>query len=213
MTRAYTLDPKAAADADNFMSRLDRTGKYTGTLIRAEAKCSDNKTDGIEFSFRADSGGVSDYLSIWTHNASGEALAGLKTLNAIMTVCRVKAITPTQGLVERWDRFARQREKVSATIFPELTGKRIGLLLQREEYDRNDGGTGVNMRIFAPFDPETELTASEILAKKTNPEVLPRMVAQLKDRPPQRFKSAAPAEAAATKYSGGFDDIDQDIPF
>lgn len=207
MSRSYTLDTKAASAADNIVSRIDQTGKYVGTLTRVEIVASKQGTEGVEFSFKADDGATADFLTLWTYKASGEALPSLKTLNAMMTVVRVKSLTPTQGTVEKWDSGTGQRGKFPATIFPELTGKRIGLLLQREEYEKRDNTIGAKVNIVGCFDPETELTASEILARKTEPETLGRMVAALRDKP---MKGAAKHEAAP--QSSG-DMPDDDIPF
>ena len=209
MSRAYTLDTKAAAAADNTISRIDASGKYVGTLTRAEAVVSRQQTEGVEFSFKSDDGQQADFLTLWTYNVKDEALPSLKALNAVMTICRAKTITPTDGQVEKWDAASHSRQKVAATIFPELTGKRIGLLLQREEYAKSDGSVGAKMNIFGVFDPDTELTASEILAKKTQPEVLARMVAALKDKP---LNGSKPQPAA--QPVGGSPDLDDDsIPF
>ncbi len=209
MSRTYNLDPKAASAADNTISRIDASGKYVGTLTRAEAVVSRQQTEGVEFSFKSDDGQQADFLTLWTYNVKGEALPSLKTLNAVMTICRAKAITPTDGQVEKWDSASHSRQKVAATIFPELTGKRIGLLLQREEYAKSDGSIGAKMNIFGVFDAESELTASEILAKKTQPEVLARMVASLRDKPLNGSKPAP----AATQAPGAADLDDDSIPF
>lgn len=209
MSRTYNLDPKAASAADNTVSRIDVSGKYIGILTRAEAVVSRQQTEGIEFSFKTDDGQTADFLTLWTYNVKGEALPSLKALNAIMTICRVKTITPTAGQVEKWDSASHSRVKANATVFPELTGKRVGLLLQREEYAKTDGSIGSKMNIFGVFDADSELTASEILAKKTQPEVLARMVASLKDKPLNGSRPAA-APASTGGDAGGFDD---DIPF
>lgn len=211
MSRSYTLDTKAASAADNIVSRIDQSGKYVGTLTRVEIVASKQGTEGVEFSFRSDDGATADFLTLWTYKASGEALPSLKTLNAMMTVVRVKSLTPTQGTVEKWDSGTGQRGKFPATIFPELTGKRIGLLLQREEYEKRDGSVGAKVNIVGCFDPETELTASEILARKTKPETLARMVGALRDKPMKNGRAAHAAPASDT--SSGFDDMDDDIPF
>lgn len=210
MARTYNLDTKQAAAADNTMSRIDATGKYVGTLTRAEAIESQQGTEGVEFSFRADDGSTADFLTLWTYNRNGDALPSLKTLNAIMTILRVKVITATTGQVERWDRDTRSRVKTAATIFPELTGKRIGLLLQREEYEKANHEIGAKMNIFGVFDADTELTASEILARKTQPETLARMVSTLKDKP---LKGGGRAPQPANPPETEFSHMDDDIPF
>lgn len=211
--RSYTLDTKAASAADNIVSRIDQSGKYVGVLTRVEIVASKQGTEGVEFSFRSDDGATADFLTLWTYKASGEALPSLKTLNAMMTVVRVKSLTPTSGQVEKWDSTSGQRGKFSATIFPELTGKRIGLLLQREEYAKRDGSIGAKVNIVGCFDPESELTASEILARKTEPETLARMVAALRDKPMKNARTAHAAPASDTS-AGDLDAFDDDsIPF
>ena len=208
--RTYNLDAQSAKAADNIYSRIDATGKYVGTLTRAESVHSQRDTEGIEFSFKADDGSTADFLTLWTYNVNGDALPSLKALNAMMTVARVRSLTPTKGMVEKWDAQAGQRVKVEATIFPELTNKRMGLLLQREEYEKNNGDVGAKMNIVGCFDPETELTASEILAQKTEPVTLTKMVAAMRDKPLKSRRHAP----AGDQYSGTHDDLDPDsIPF
>ena len=107
------------------------------------------------------------------------------------------------------DSASGQRGKFPATIFPELTNKRIGLLLQREEYEKSNGSIGAKVNIVGCFDAESELTASEILARKTEPETLARMVAALRDKP---MKGTRPT-AAEPQHDGGIADMDDDIPF
>lgn len=208
--RSYNLDPKSATAADNTMSRIEDTGKYIGTLTRAESVLSRQQTEGVEFSFKADDGSTADFLTLWTHNAKGDELPSLKALNAMMTVCRVKSLTPTHGMVEKWDANSRQRTGVDATIFPELTNKRVGLLLQREEYEKNDGSVGSKLNIWGVFDADTELTASEILLRKTAPETLAKMLGALKDKP---LKNRSHATQATQQAPAGMDDMDDDIPF
>lgn len=210
MSRSYTLDPKSAKAADSIVSRIDQSGKYAGTLTRVEIITSSKGTEGVDFSFRADDGASADFLTLWTYNANGDALMGLRALNAIMTCVRVKSLTPTPGQVEKWDSAAGQRSKFPATIFPELTNKRIGLLLQREEYEKRDGSVGVKMNIVGAFDPDSELTASEILAQKTEPETLEKMVSALRDKPLKAAKQAA-TPPQDHGYNGGA--MDDDIPF
>lgn len=209
--RAYTIDTKAAKEADTIYARIERSGKYVGILTRAESVTSRQETEGVEFSFRADDGSTADFLTLWTYNADGKALSGLKALNAMMTVCQTRGLTPTDGTVEKWDASTGQRGKMPATIFPELTGKRIGLLLQREEYEKRNGDVGSKMNIVGCFDPESELTASELLARKTQPETLARMVAALRDKT-LKGRSASNAQRPL-EPAGGSDDIDDDIPF
>ena len=203
--RTYNLDPKsaAAAGAANYISE---TGKYIGTFTRAEIVTSKKGTEGVEFSFLDQSGLRCDYLTLWTYNPSGEALPSLKVLNAIMACLRTRTLEPQPITVTRHDGATEHAEG-----FPALTLRPIGVLLQREAYVKNNGDEGYKFNIYAPFDAATELTAGEILAKKSEPEQLAKMIAVLKDKP---LSGNKPSGTTAAKSSGQtFDDMDSDIPF
>jgi hypothetical protein len=70
------------------------------------------------------------------------------------------------------------------------------------------------------FQANTELTASEILDKKTQPDQLAKMVQGLRHRPARGVAAsrtpshgAAPARQHTPATTGGFADMDDDIPF
>lgn len=204
--RTYDLNPEQAKQAES--SRITETGKYVGAFTSAYGTESTKGTEGIEFAFKTDDGRTADFLTLWTYNKDGKELFGLKVLNALMTCLRAKRIVPSAGTIEKWE--DGQRVRVAAQVFPDLTNKRIGLLLQREEYRKQDGSVGSKFNIVGAFDAETELTASEILVKASSPEKLAGMVASLRDK-------TLPAGAAPSGYtaasSGGSGDFDDDIPF
>lgn len=181
--RSYEHNEELArqAGASNF---IDATGKYKGKIVRAEAVTSKNGTEGVEFSFESEDGRTANYLQCWTYNAKGEPLYGLKMLNAILTCARVRGIKAEETTIK--DRDATRK----ATIFPSLTDRPIGLLLQREGYIKGNGDTGFKFNIYAPFHAQTELTATEMLDGKTTPEALPKILASLSDKPMQAGRQA-----------------------
>lgn len=206
--RTYNLNTEAAKSADQMGNRITETGKYIGKFVSAEAITSTKQTEGIEFSFVANDGRSADFLTLWTYNNEGKELYGLKTLNALMTCMRVKGITPQPGTVEKWESGGKVKKQ--ATVFPDLMGKPIGVLLQREPYEKKDGSTGYKFNIYAAFDAASEMMASEILDKSTKADKLGKLVAGLTDR-----KMSAPMAPAGPQgaHAGHFDDLDQDIPF
>jgi hypothetical protein len=213
-----TLNTKAAKAADSIASAITEAGKYVGVITRAEALKSGRGTLGLGLSFRTESGQSADYLDIYTQKSDGEALMGAKTVNALLVCLKLRGAK--QGLIkcEKWDRDAGARVKVEVQGYPEMMGKRIGLLLQKELGTSDQGKDTERMTIFGVFSPETELTASEILDSKTNPERLPLMVQALMNRPVRdnRKKTSAAPRPAAGKPAAtgtGFDDMDDDIPF
>lgn len=204
----YSLNTEAAKAADTMNNRLDETGKYIGVFTRAEAVTSKKGAVGIDLSFKSDDGRTADFLSVWTHGKDGNEIYGYKQLMAIMTCLRVKQLTKTPGTVKKYDKASGGIAEFQADIYPELTGKQIGLLLQREAYVKNDGSEGHKLNIAGAFEAGSELTASEILGKKTTPELLAKMTSALKDKP----LSSRPAAATSTgSADDGFDG--DDIPF
>lgn len=202
--RSYDLNPEAAKQAEQ--GRITETGKYAGTFTRAEAVTSKKNTEGIEFTFRSTSGSDADFLTLWTYNADGKELFGLKVLNALMTCMRVKQIKPVKAVIEKW--VDGNKQKVQAEVFSELMNKPIGVLLQKEYYIKNDGSTGSRLNLVGCYEASTEMTASEILGKATKAERLSGMVASLRDKAAPVSQGRAPATTGS-----GFDDMDDDVPF
>lgn len=196
--RTYALDVKSASKA-GVSDYISETGKYKGIFTRAEIVTSKQGTEGVEFSFQSAEGLRADYLQLWTYNRDGKELPSLKCLNAIMACLRQRELSPGTITVDG----------ASKDGFPSMHGKPIGVLLQREEYIKQDGSVGYKFNLIAPFDVQTELTAGEILAKKTEPEQLGRMVAMLKDRPMQKPRGDSTQDQSRTLA-----DMDDDsIPF
>ncbi|SCX92674.1 hypothetical protein SAMN05216420_101355 [Nitrosospira sp. Nl5] len=203
--RSYDLNPEAAKQAEQ--GRISETGKYAGAFTRAEAVTSKKSTEGIEFTFRSADGRDADFLTLWTYNADGKELFGLKVLNALMTCMRVKQIKPVHAQIEKWMDGGKQ--KTDADVFPELMNKPVGVLLQKEHYTKNDGSMGSKLNLVGCFEASTEMTASEILNKATKAERLGSIVSSLRDK----ALPAATTRAVAPMGASGFEDMDDDIPF
>lgn len=208
----YALDTQSARKADQTGSRITELGKYVGTFTQAEDITAGTGTKGLALRF--ESNGQSANLSLYTMKSDGEKIMGYQALMAIITCMQLRNIAPKAGTVKVWDNETRTEVTKQAQVFPELCGKPIGLLLETEDYTKNDGGIGTRMVIAGIFRADTELTASEILDKKTQPEQLHKMVARLHHRPVKGAAKQAPRPAAATAGGGsGFDDFDDQIPF
>jgi len=210
MSRNYALNTELAKEA-GVSNRIDATGKYIGKFTRAEAVHSKEQTEGVEFTFQSTDKRTADFLTCWTFNVEGKELYGLKMVNALMTCMKVKEIKPQQGTVERYDGKVAQVE-----LFQDLMNKPIGVLLQKEEYQKNDGTIGTKFNIVGCFDAVTEMTAKEILERAIKAEQLGGMVALLKDRPMSNKKTTTQnARTASNSGSGNhaFADFEDDIPF
>lgn len=200
---SYTLNPEAAKKA-GASNRITETGAYVGAITVAWEIESTKGTKGVEMMFKTDEGLTADYLQVWTKNADGKELSGNNMIHAIMACTELRNLTLKPGEIKRGE------ESKKVQTLAELTGKRIGLMLEKEPYTKNDGGQGFRMVIVCPFEADTKRTAKEKLERLDKAEAYPKLVARLKDRPMQKPQGApAQSHAPATTDNGP----DDDIPF
>jgi hypothetical protein len=221
----YQFNAATAAEADNISAYLDETGKYKGKFTRAEKLISSNKgTHGIGFTFEDESKRTARF-DLWTVDNTGKQLMGFKSLQAILAVLRFPAgrdLKIAQAQVDRYDYDTRQTTKVQAETFPDLINRPIGLVMRNTEYEKmrdgmKTGETGWRLELMVPFQADTELTASEIVGNKTQPQKLAGIMATLADRPlktraahGQRNDHGGPPPGHPA--AGGFDDFG-DAPY
>ena len=207
---SFELDTNEMRKADRLNTSIRESGKYIGTITRAEKLLSKNKTEGMGLSFKTDDGATANYLDLYTVNNNGEKLPSMATAQAIF--CCSKTRDTTEGVIKfkAWDKDAKAEIDKTATGYPALIGKRIGLLLQQELSTNSNNGEEVDrVIIYGVFEADTGFTSSEILDKATQPEKLNKMVASMKPVNDRRtYKSVVTQDAG-----GSFSDFDASIPF
>lgn len=204
----YALNPEAAKAADSTGNRIAEKGKYIGKFTRAQHVVSDKGTQGIDFDFEADNGQKARF-SVYTLRHDGTQIYGFKQLMAIMTVLGLRNVAdPVDMPAKVYDFDAGQEVTKTVPQFQELLSKPVGLLFTMEEYKPEKW----RPNLAGIFQANTELTASEVLDRKTTPLTLPKMVERLRDKP---LKGGAPDAHTSTPQSsgGGLADMDDDIPF
>lgn len=216
------LDTKQATAADNLSAPINQAGKYVGTITRAERLQSDKGTKGLGLSFKADNGQTADYLDLYHTNNLNEPLVSAKAVNAIMACLKLTEAQEGPVSCEKWSKAKGSREKVTITGYPAMMGKRIGFLFRITKETDQNGKDRDRVEIFGVFNAETELTASEILARATKPEKLPRMLDALMARPVIDKRDDKRDRRGAAPASNGRDDpfgdmmpppADDDCPF
>ncbi|MFR9677530.1 hypothetical protein [Acinetobacter sp. SEK570] len=176
----FNQDSAKQADAGG---RIEHTGKYIGIIKTMEFITARNTgTTGFEISFEADNK-ESATISIWTQKSDGTPLAGSHKINALLACAGVRSLTPTDQDLEKYDYDTKQRVNQRCVVAPEMTGKRVGLLLQRENYTNGTGQARHRMNFFASFNAQSELMAKEIIDRKTSPEALPKVLDRLMQNP------------------------------
>jgi hypothetical protein len=192
MSRNYNLDTNAAKEAASGGKRITTAGAYTGTIKYAWYEKNDKGTESVNIIFAADNGQQAGPLSLYTHNGDGEELPSYKTFNSILACAKVRSVETKEGKITIWDYDRKEEVEKKKEVYPALVGKKIGLILQGEEYD---GRNGVKTRIiiYGAYEPSTRLMADEILNKQTEPKSLERCMA---------FINANPIKALRKKANG-----------
>lgn len=206
----YALDTNEARKADSQGNQIKEIGKYVGTITQAEDVTAATRTKGIAISFTSNAGQKTK-VTIYTMKEDGTKIGGYSILSAIMTCMKLRNITPKPGIVTRYDYDTKTEVQEQGSVFPDLC-KPIGILLETEDFEKKSGGIGTRMVLRGVFQPDTEMTASEILDRKTTPEALPKMVAALRHHP---LKNANPVPLRQHEAHGSLSpsDLDDDIPF
>jgi hypothetical protein len=208
------LDTKVARQADRTNSAIRNTGKYVGVITRAEKLLSKSSTEGLGISFKTDDGATANYLDLYTKNSKGDILPSMATVQAILCCTKTKQALEGEITFEKWDKDAGQVIKAKANGYPSLIGKRIGFLLQQELSTNNTNGADVDrVVIYGVFEAETELTASEILDQKTQPEKLGKMLEQLMARPINDRRANKSSGASFGSNVSHAEDFETEIPF
>lgn len=203
----YALDPAAAKAAESTGSRIAEKGKYKGKFTRAQHIVSEKGTFGIDFDFVADSGQKARF-AIYTQREDGRQVYGFKQLSAIMACLSLRNLADPKDTPAKVYDFDQQRE-LDAVVpqFTELLGKPVGLLFVMEEY--RPGKWRPNLA--GVFQATTELVASEILERKTQPLQLAKMVQALRDKPLRSGGDSIDEGNRAAAAAGA--DPSDDIPF
>lgn len=225
-TYGYDTTHAAAADSGGTGKFLDESGAYTGTIPYARAVQSSKGGWGVELGFEADDGRRTKYpMTLWTLGPDGGRYFGHDILDTVLICAGMKpamALKPGKVKYTVYDFDLRAEVEKESDGYPGLTGKRIGLLIQREWYTTKAGKDASRHSIYGAFDAETRQAASEKLEGK-DAAITDKRLASLKDKdsrtagaPDGTYDngfSTPPAGKSAGAAAGGFADFTDDIPF
>jgi hypothetical protein len=209
-----TLDVNLAKQSDSHGGAIKESGAYIGTITRAQALRPQSGSKGVGFSIKTDDGLTANYLDIYTHKATGEALNGLKTVMAILACTKTRQANVGQISFDKYDKETKSDVRVNAQGYPDLMGKRIGLLL-KQELTTYEGKDKSSLVVYGVYEADTGFTASEILDKATMPEKMKKMLDVLMKNPvsDKREKQQSNDYYQAPSSNAVFNTLDDDIPF
>jgi len=213
---SYQLDPAAAKQADG-SAFITRTGKYIGVFTKAEHVISDKGTVGVAFDFKTEQDEQASF-TLYTRREDGSTIFGYNQLHAIMGCLRLRELTePKNKMANVWDKQENKRMDKPVLQFLELLDKPIGLLIQMEEYATQSGDYKWRPNLLHAFCAKTELMASEILEKKTEPQRLEKCIQKLADKPVKDKGKPAPFNPQKPQPHNELNpppaDYDDDLPF
>lgn len=223
-TYSYDATHAAAADQGGMGKFIDESGEYIGAITYARAVQSSKGGWGVEIGFQADDGRKTKYpMTLWTIAADGARQFGHDILDTVLICAGMKpamAMKPGKVKYTKYDFDLRAEVEEESDGYPGLTGKRIGLLIQREWYTTKKGADASRHSIYGAFDAETRQAASEKIENKPAT-ITDKRLATLKDRDSRTPGGAAGGFGAADNGfsapnpapAGAFDDLTDDIPF
>jgi hypothetical protein len=197
MTISFEYDETSAAKADR--TGID-AGPHIGRFTSVNAmKSREKQTEGMHFEFESADGSTTGF-DLWTQE---RAWKGSNQVNAMMAILGLRSL---RSVVGKYEAFVEgKRQEVEGETFPELCGKDIGLVFQKELYTKQDGETdGTRFNLEGIFHPVTRLTASEIKERKTTPEKLEKMLKNLKVKDSRKPRAAEPAQPPVGADAGSY---------
>lgn len=204
MIPSYTIDRSHFEDAPRF---LEQSGAYVCTLTHARAVRSSKGGWGVELGVVAQDGAKPRRpLVIWTLSPSGERYFGARLFEALLFCAGFPdghALRTGPVSFRQWDYDLREEVEAVDQGYPELAGRQVGLLLQRERYLTPSGKEGVRLNVVGAFDPRTRQTAQE-KRDGAPAKALEERLARLVDR-----ASSAPQTMSSSAVAG----LEEDIPF
>ena len=152
----FAFNANEASEGSVFGMKMEG-GKYVGLISHCQhIQSSKKNTQGILFD-----------LDFNTGQKTTIRLYSEKQIIAVMQcVGFVGHLTPMHGTVKEYDKNAGQMVQRQGYVYPQLVNKPLGVVLKREDYQREDGGLAYEMKLVAPFNPQTEQSAREIIANK-----------------------------------------------
>lgn len=165
----FTLDQNAAIKSGGG-EYISESGYYFGQIDSAEYVVAGTGTFGLELSISTD-GGKANYLTMYYAKSDNTPInGGSNMIQAIMALTGCQSLTMMQ----------QNTPQGPVNIAPELTGKKIGFVLQKVLYTKGDGSEGHKFQIVAVANQQNQ-TAKEMIEQK-QPAKVESILSTLKDK-------------------------------
>ncbi|MDO4695053.1 MAG: hypothetical protein Q4A62_10640 [Eikenella sp.] len=214
----FKFDPAQAKAYDQRGGYINEAGKYPGHIESAvwHVKNGQNgRSEGIFLNFVSDAKQKARFYINTSYHGGTVNEGGCKLIHAILACLRMRESgDPVPTPVKEYNPDTRQEETVTRNCFIQLHGKPLGIVVQMVHEDGRDNPSPA---IYSVFEPASEMTASEILARAAEPVQLGKVMAYIAEKPlNDRRKSQTPPPPPprqAAPQGQPVDDLDDSIPF
>jgi hypothetical protein len=132
---------------------ISESGVYYGKLTAATIFTTSGGAGGVEFAFKADDGRECKYIKIITRKKDGGIAFGFDQVQRLMGLFLLESV---ESVIVGEDYNGEPVEGI-----PALCNRPIGVVLQRENYWKNNGDPGYKMNVLHFIDPKTNKTYTE----------------------------------------------------
>lgn len=216
----FNINPAAAKSYDQRGGYISQAGKYTGkieSLVWHVKDSQSGQSQGVFLNFISDDRQKARFYINTSYHGGTQNERGIATINALLSVIRERSSgDPVPCTIKEYDKDLKQEVDVQRECFARLHGKPLGIVVQMVH---EDGQERPKPELYSLFEPATEMTASEIHNRATEPAQLGKVLAYIADNPmydKRRSGSVPPPPKRQEQPTGRpqpQDDIDDDIPF
>jgi len=135
------INQELALKADG-SAYLSQGGVFSATITKAKISSLPSGVKGIEFAFDT-TGGKCDFVKVMTKNRDGSENFNIAHIHALGVLLGINELVVKDSQISNF------------------LDKQVGIALQREDYQKNDGSLGYKFNLLHFFDATTMQTARE----------------------------------------------------
>lgn len=207
----FTLDTNAVNKADSVSNHITTSGYYEGTFKRVSDQIGREGGHGVKFEFESVDGLTTEF-TLWVESKTGEKTFSRDILNAGMACLKLRQVLAQQGTVREWDSVAKSFIEKQGIIYPDFCGKKIGIIIQKQEYIKNDGSIGFQINLKHFINAETKQTGGEVL-RSVPAEKFDKLVTRYEDIKIEKPKQTPPTQTANVVPVHCEAEVGEPIPF
>ncbi len=204
------------SDAQGF---IKESGSYVGIFEMVTLETYAKGAQALKFDFKTPDESKATFKIFVRDNAGNETF-GAKSVQALAYLLKIREdFDFVEKTVDCWDSESKTMKPKKCQVFDCFIGQQIGVILQKE-LSTHEGKDYSNLLLLSFFEPTTNMTASELVGKKTAPEVYKKRMAFLEQNPVKDSRKnqnqgsvPAPPAARGSQQAQQADDLDDDIPF